>query len=491
MEVDMFRGSDRCQNGNVRAVVVLIGILLLVMAVNVSAQYQVRKPGAAKTPASIQVTSPTGGETWEKSKRYEITWTSTGIRGSVKIDLIDPQGKAVSLTRQTMNSGKYSFSLKPNVSDGDYRIKVSTTDGKTTGESSGTVHVGKTTDSATKMTPGTTTGGIQPKTYTPRTTKTPVITEPKSTPVVTSTTQPVNVAEHTTVASPDVVRHDFPAVQVPVSEVQMIDLPTIIPTSTIQPRSPQMKVLPSMIDVTAPDSNVAWQAGEQYTIRWVSSDLDGPVKIDLIQAQRGTDGVVSYLTLPVVASTENDGAYEYLVPERMGYHSTYFTCEVSSLDGQTKDQSPAYFNLYTEPIDMTCKVVDLKQRKHSEEYYFYYETESWLEFDVWVRNDGTQRQIDFVTVSVILIKEPEELVVAQEEWGLSTINSQLWHSTPEPRRFDIKSFEISAFHDNLDVDLEYGAYRVEIQVNLDNRLGENPVLLDNNKYVCRFNITKL
>ncbi|RKX27419.1 MAG: hypothetical protein DRP45_01060, partial [Candidatus Zixiibacteriota bacterium] len=293
---------------------------------------------------------------------------------------------------------------------------------------------------------------------------------------------------HTTVASPDVVRHDFTATEVPISEVQIIDIPTILPTTTIQQSTPQMKVLPSMIDVTAPDSGVAWQAGEQYTIRWASSDLDGPVKINLIQAQRGTDGVVSYLTLPVVASTENDGVYEYLVPERMGFHSTYFTCEVSSLDGQTKDQSQAYFDVYTEPIDMTCKIVDLKQSKHSEFYVFYCSEQKWLEFDVWVRNDGTQRQIDFVTVSVILIKEPEELVMLQEEWGLSSINSQLWYSTPEPRKFDIEGHDWTVGYIDEYVDIESGAYRVEIEVNLDNRLGENPVLLDNNKYVCRFEI---
>lgn len=486
----MFRKSNRCQKRNIGVAVVLSVILLLAMTVDVSSQYQVRKPGAAKTQASIQVTSPTSGATWEKGKRYDITWTSSGIRGgSVKIDLIDGNGKAISLVRQTINNGKYSFSLKPNVSDGDYRVRVSTTDGKTTGESSGTVHVGKTFDSAVKTTFPTTSDGIQSKTYTPRTSTT---TEPKSTTPTTSTTQPVNVAEHSTVASPDVVRHDFPAVQVPITEVQMFDLPTIASTSTIQPRSPQMKLLPSMIDVTSPVADVAWQAGEQYTINWTSHDLDGPVKIDLIKAQRGTDGVVSHYNIPVVASTENDGTYEYLVPERMGFHSTYFTCEVSSLDGQTTDQSPAYFDVYTEPIDMTCKVVDLSQKWEKDNYPFvYYRNEEWLEFNVWLRNNGTHRQIDNVMVSVILIKEPEELVVAQEEWGLSSINAQLWYSTPEPRKFNIYRYEVYIGSSDREADFEYGAYRIEIEVDPENRLGENPDLRDNNKFVCRFEIRSI
>ena len=373
----MFQISNQCQKRNVGVAVVLSIILLWAMTVDVSAQYQVRKPGAAKTPASIQVTNPTGGATWEKGKRYDITWTSSGIRGgSVKIDLIDGNGKAISLVRQTINNGKYSFSLKPNVSDGDYRVRVSTTDGKTTGESSGTVHVGKT---STKITSPTTSSGIQSKTYTPRT---PTTTDTKSTTPTTSTTQPVDVAGHSTVASPDVVRHDFTSVAVPITEVQMFDLPTIASTSTIQPRSPQMKLLPSMIDVTSPVADVAWQAGEQYTINWTSNDLDGPVKINLIKAQRGTDGVVSHYNIPVVASTENDGTYEYLVPDRLGYHSTYYVCEVSSLDGQTKDKSPEYFDVYTEPIDMTCQVVDLRQRQDTDWYVVYCNREKWLEFDL-------------------------------------------------------------------------------------------------------------
>ncbi len=481
----MFQRSNQCQKRNVGAAVVLSVILLLAMTVYVSAQYQVRKPGAAKTPASIQVTSPTGGATWEKGKRYDITWTSSGIRGgSVKIDLIDGNGKAISLVRQTINNGKYSFSLKPNVSDGDYRVKVSTTDGKTSGESSRTVHVGKMFDSSVKTTSPTTSSGVQSKTYTPRT---PTTTEPKNTPT-TSTTQPVNVGEHSTVASPDVVRHDFPAVQVPISEVQMFDLPTIASTSTIQPRSPQMKVLPSMIDVTSPVADVAWQAGEQYTINWTSHDLDGPVKINLIKAQRGTDGVVSHYNIPVVASTENDGTYEYLVPERFGYHSNYYVCEVSSLDGQTKDKSPEYFDVYTEPIDMTCQVVDLKQKKDVDWYVFYTDVEQWLEFDVWLRNNGTQQSVTVYTVLVTIFKEPEELVVAQEEWGFSGINSQRWYSTPEPRKFDISFRALTLFYHPDEIDLEDGAYRVEVVVDPNNQLNENPALRDNNTFVRHFEI---
>ena len=464
---------------NAGTVVALAGILLLVMTVVVSAQYQVKKPGTPATQASIQVTSQTGGETWEKAKRYDITWTSTGIRGSVKIELIDSQNKATSLTRMTTNSGKYSFTLMRTVSDGDYKIRVSTTDGKTTSVSSGTVHVGK---ASAKTTSPTTPGGIQSKTYTPRT---PTTTVPKSTPTTTSTT---NVAEHSTVASPDVVRHDFPAVQVPVAELQMVTLPTIASTSTIQPRSPQMKVLPSMIDVTSPVADVAWQAGEQYTINWTSHDLDGPVKIDLIKAQRGTDGVVSHYNIPVVASTENDGTYEYLVPERFGYHSNYYVCEVSSLDGQTKDKSPEYFDVYTEPIDMTCQVVDLRQRQDTDYYPFYSNREKWLEFDVWLRNNGTQQSITVYTVLVTIFKEPEELVVAQEEWGFSGINSQRWYSTPEPRKFDISFQERSLVYDTDDIDLESGAYRVEVVVDPNNQLNENPALRDNNTFVRRFEI---
>ena len=78
--------------------------------------------------------------------------------------------------------------------------------------------------------------------------------------------------------------------------------------------------------------------------------------------------------------------------------------------------------------------------------------------------------------------------MAQEEWGFSGINRQLWYSTPEPRKFDIRSTEGWAGGMDEDVDLESGAYRVEIEVDPDNQLGENPALRDNNKHVRHFEI---
>lgn len=482
----MYCVSIRCGKGSVGIAAAFIVIFLLANTIDVSAQYQARKPGAAAAQASIQVTSPTGTETWEKGNRYDITWTSTGISGgSVKVEFIDGNGKATPLVRQTQNNGKCSISLNFSVADGDYRIKVSTTDGKTTGESSGTIHVGKPTGSSATAKSTTTPSVTQPKTYAPRT---PTGTT-NTAPAVTNTTSPVSVTGQTVAVSQDVVRIDFPTVEVPAVELQMADLPSISETSAIQPRAPQMRILPSMIDVTAPVADVAWQADSRYTINWTSNDLDGPVKIDLINAQRGTDGIVSHFHIPVVASTENDGTYEYLVPERFGYHSTYYVCEVSSLDGKTKDQSPQYFDVYTEPVDLTCWIMDLEQKQVNIWYIVYSKDEMWLEFDVWIRNNGTRRQIDSVLVDVVLIKEPEEIVVAQEEWGLSSINAQLWYSTPEPRKFDISS-KWNAFltRGGREVNLESGAYRVEIMVDPDNSLGENPALRDNNKHVQRFEI---
>ncbi len=421
MEVEMFQGINRFQKNDVKVAAVLIGILLLVMAVSVSAQYQVRKPGGAATEASIQVTGPAGGQTWEKGKRYEITWSSDGVKGgSVKIELIDGNGKATALVRQTVNNGKCSASLPHSLDDGDYRIRISTVDGKTSGESSGTVHVGKATgsESTTKSTgiqpktytpppvktkpeatpdetqtksytpPATTTKpeveetAIKPKTYTPPPVKTPtstvtrsetddeVVAETKTTPVTTTATAAVTLPDKTATVTPDVVRLDFNATQVPIAELQVVNLPSIAPTLTIQPTRPS-RLLPAMIDVTAPVADAAWQAGESQTIRWASNDLKGPVKIDLINVHRGTDDVVHYSNIPVVASTDNDGAYEYVVPERLGYHSRYYVCEVSSLDGQTKDQSPAYFDVYTEPVDMSCQVVNLSLKTDHDRYPFY------------------------------------------------------------------------------------------------------------------------
>jgi hypothetical protein len=96
-----------------------VGFLLLVSVVIASA-----------SAASITVTSPNGGETWQQGSQHMITWSYTGDPGPyVKIELLKG-GYAVgtasySTSIGTSGKGSYSWTISSTRAPGtDYRIRV-------------------------------------------------------------------------------------------------------------------------------------------------------------------------------------------------------------------------------------------------------------------------------------------------------------------------------------------------------------------------------
>ena len=64
------------------------------------------------SPASITVRSPNGGNKWIIGTNMEITWTSTGIMGNVKIELSRDGGKTwKAITYDTANDGSYVWKV--------------------------------------------------------------------------------------------------------------------------------------------------------------------------------------------------------------------------------------------------------------------------------------------------------------------------------------------------------------------------------------------
>ena len=87
----------------------------------------------ATTTASINLTSPSGGETWQLGETYDITWTSTGITDA-NIWLSFPGGFTCKLMNLFASAGKYSLTLHNDlcqnmfgpgsISPGKYKIKI-------------------------------------------------------------------------------------------------------------------------------------------------------------------------------------------------------------------------------------------------------------------------------------------------------------------------------------------------------------------------------
>ena len=376
-QCDFPKRGPRIGAGPGLSVILLIGLLLLITVSETSAQYQLRKPTGQAATASITITAPADGTTWETGKKYDITWNSSGLKGSVKIDLIAGNGKASPVARQTLNNGKYSFTVSRSIAEGDYKIRVSSADGKTVGESAGTIHVGKASGPAKKTAiaggyqptaGGQPTGGQQAGASgptqatgtagtvggTPSGSVTPTGTAASA---GTATRDPAQLHDQASASGTITQVGNLTPIQVPESDLQRRE---IVGTSvglsgmTQVQASQNIRPNPTTITVVQPAADDFWVAGSPQTIRWNSSNLDGPVKIDLVHAVSAQQ----YDFYPVAASTNNTGSFNYMAPANLNTGPHNFYLQVATPDDQVKAFSPP-FDVYHEAIDMTCKVVGL------------------------------------------------------------------------------------------------------------------------------------
>ncbi len=78
----------------------------------------------ATTP-TIMVTSPNGGESWEAGSTHSVTWTQTGLTGSVAIDFYKGGAFSRSLGTTAATAGSLSWTIGASEAPGvDYQIRV-------------------------------------------------------------------------------------------------------------------------------------------------------------------------------------------------------------------------------------------------------------------------------------------------------------------------------------------------------------------------------
>ncbi len=77
----------------------------------------------------ITVTNPHSGSTWYKGQAYTIKWTKSGAMDSkVKIRLFQGGRKILDITNNTANNGSYNWKVPATLADGNYIIRVKTVD---------------------------------------------------------------------------------------------------------------------------------------------------------------------------------------------------------------------------------------------------------------------------------------------------------------------------------------------------------------------------
>ncbi len=96
---------------------ILLFVILLIVTNTISAFGQ-----------TITVTSPNGGEDWQRGTTHTITWNSTGSIANVQIQLF--QGTSATqtelITSSTPNDGSYTWYIDSDgIIDNDFRIRIS------------------------------------------------------------------------------------------------------------------------------------------------------------------------------------------------------------------------------------------------------------------------------------------------------------------------------------------------------------------------------
>lgn len=491
--------------------VALVGMILLCASgiSNAQSQPKAQQSSPKAGEAYIKVIYPAKNEVWEKGKRYTIRWESKGVQGNVTILLVGEdvkrstdvkagglgqaiqgrEAKTFGIARNTYNGGSFSYVVSADIPDGVYKVQVMTIDGSIKGESEGTVAIRGQKPVSAKVMAGAqapqgaaaTSAKAAPSAGTAPSAGATAAAGKTATAAATSAkgaTPSVAVAGKTPTAAAKIVRQDIAAVEVPQHKLKGF----IFKSSTSNASHYEIgghSTAKGKIIVYTPKDGDIWEADKEYNITWESTDVTGDVKI-----ASGMRGEKTY-QYTIADKTPNTGAYRFRVPRNWVLNPLARRVRVSSLDGTVWGDSPGTITVYTQFIDLVCKVMDPKINEERETYPYYVKHDKWLEFNVWWRNDGTQAPIEIWPVVVRVIKEPEELVCYQEEWSVSRIYPHVWYQLPEPRKFSISHLPDGGWSKE-QVNLKKGAYRVEVELDPQNRLGENEQRRFDNKVVTRW-----
>jgi hypothetical protein len=515
----------------------LMGVIFLALSgiSHARSQPQAQQLSSKAGEAYIRVTSQAKNEVWEKGKRYTINWESKGILANVRILLVsedvkrfaDVKGGGVGqviqlsarpfeLAKHTFNNGIYVFIVPSFTPDGTYKVQVMTIDGSIKAQSAGTVTIieqktagakaasqqerekAAAADQSKAQAGAAAAAGAAPaaKMGAGQATQGAAATSAGAAAATGTTastagaaakgaTPSAAVAGKSIAAAEKIVRGQVQSVKV--SEATLNNFKFQASTAS----APDYKIgghstTGGKIEVYSPRDGEIWEAEKEYGIRWKSTGITGDVKITLAYGLVVGGKRTEY---PIAERTADTGSYLFRVPRNWFPQNQPFHVRVSTLDGSVSGFSPGGIKVYTQYVDLVCMIVDPAVWEQPTSYVLYAKYKRWFEFNVWWKNNGTRFVKQIWPVLVRIIKEPEELVCYQEEWGVGDVYPYAWYQLPEPRRFDIKSWTDTLGIDfDKHVDLEKGAYRVEVVLDTHNYLGEDEQLRDNNKAVVRWSI---
>jgi len=279
----------------------------------------------------VTVTSPNGGETWAEGSSHEITWTSTGTVGDVKIEYSIDNGTAwTEIIASTPNDGSYNWTL-PETPSVNCLVRISETDGYPSDVSDAVFSICSTiTVTAPNGGEYWQTGTYYDITWT-STASVGNVRIDYSTDNGSSWSFIVTSILNTGSYSWRV--YDTPSDQCLMRVSETDGDPSDVSDAVFS------IVPPPDITVTSPNGGETWEVGSNYNITWTHIGIVGDVKIEYT-----TDNGTSWST--IAASTANDGSYSWTIPETPSQNCRV---RVSEVDGTPSDVSNNVFTIVLIP----------------------------------------------------------------------------------------------------------------------------------------------
>ena len=293
--------------------------------------------------ATITVNAPDGGEVYAPGDTVPITWSSTGTVGAdVRLDLYKGGAPVLAIAPATANDGAFDWTIPlAQAAGADYTVVISSISDPGVSDSSnvaftidGTVPVASITVTSPNGGETVYRGTVLPITWTSTgaTGSQVKITAWKGTrsAVIVHTT-PNDGAYEWAIPANYTYGSGF------LIEVSSVSDSAITGTSdfpfTISNASPPG----GSITVTAPNGGEVYLPGDTVPIAWTwSGAVGGDVRIDLQQGAQ---------TFVLAASTANDGAFDWTVPQAQAAGANY-TIKITSLtDAGITDSSNAVFTI--------------------------------------------------------------------------------------------------------------------------------------------------
>jgi hypothetical protein len=285
---------------------------------------------------TITITSPNGGESWVVGTAHNITWTSEGVEGNIKIEYSANNGDNYTvIIDSTENDGTYPWTVPDAVSN-QCLVRVSETDGSPADTSEAVFTILPSSITVTSPNGGENWEVNSQQSITWTSTGTVGYVK-----IEYSTNNGQNWTE---IAASTENDGSYPWTVPNAVSNQCLIRVSETDGSPADTSDAVFTIFPPSLTVTSPNGGENWDMGAVYDITWTSAGTVGNVMIEY-----STNGGASWKT--IVQSTENDGSYNWNVPATPSDSCLVRVSEKDG-DGGPSDVSDAVFSIVS-PVSGT------------------------------------------------------------------------------------------------------------------------------------------